>query len=90
MKAINTLVMAGVLALGMNGGAMAADLNSAVAYSMGEFDRVGVNQPAPKTESGKAQKTASTKLAATGNNREMNAQKAEFVRRMFWMALSMR
>ena len=89
MKAINKLVLAGVMAMGMHG-AQASDMDSAVAYSMGEFDRVGVNQPAPKAESGKVQKPAATKLAQAGKNREVNVQKAEFVRRMFWMALSMR
>lgn len=95
MKAMKNLVMAGVLACGLSGLAQAADmngadLNGAVAYSLGEFDRVGTSQPVPKAGAGKVQKTSGTKFAKSGENREMNAQKAEFVRRMFWMALSMR
>jgi hypothetical protein len=90
MKAITKLAAAGALAFGLGGLAQAADMNGAVAYSLGEFDRVGTSQALPKTESGKVQKPAGTKFAQSMQNREMNAQKAEFVRRMFWMALSMR
>ncbi len=95
MKAMTKLTVAGALVFGLGGLAQAADMNGVVAYSLGEFDRVGTSQPLPKTESGKTQKPAGTKFAqSTQNqstqNREMNAQKAEFVRRMFWMALSMR
>lgn len=90
MKAMTKLAVASVLACGLSGMTLAADMSGAVAYSMGEFDRVGTSQPVPKTGTGKVQKTSGTKFAQSTQNREMNAQKAEFVRRMFWMALSMR
>lgn len=95
MKVMTKLTAAGVLACGLSGMTLAADMNAAdlsgaVTYSLGEFDRVGTSQPVPKAGAGKVQKTSGTKFAQSGENREMNAQKAEFVRRMFWMALSMR
>lgn len=90
MNAIAKLTLVAAFAWGMNINAQAADMDSAVAYSMGEFDRVGMSQPVPKTQSGKSQKKSATSVAQSGNNRQMNTQKAEFVRRMFWMALSMR
>jgi hypothetical protein len=90
MKAMAKLTMAGFLVFGLNGFASAADMDGAVAYSLGEFDRVGMSRAAPKMESGKMQKPSGTKLAQSTQNRELTAQKAEFVRRMFWVALSMR
>lgn len=90
MNAIARLSLAAVFAWGLNVNAQAADMDSVVAYSMGEFDRVGMSQPVPKTQSGKSQKKAATSVAQSGQDRQMNAQKAEFVRRMFWVALSMR
>ncbi len=90
MNAIARLSLAAVFAWGLNVNAQAADMDSVVAYSMGEFDRVGMSQPAPKTQSGKGQKKSATSVAQAGQDRQINAQKAEFVRRMFWMALSMR
>jgi hypothetical protein len=95
MKAMAKLTMAGFLVFGLNGFAAAADMDGAVAYSLGEFDRVGMSRAAPKRaapkmESGKMQKPSGTKLAQSTQNRELTAQKAEFVRRMFWVALSMR
>ena len=90
MNAIARLSLAAVFAWGLNVNAQAADMDSAVAYSMGEFDRVGMSQPVPKTQSGKNQKKSATSVAQSRQDRQMNAQKAEFVRRMFWMALSMR
>ena len=90
MNAIARISLAAVFAWGLNVNAQAADMDSAVTYSMGEFDRVGMSQPAPKTQSGKSQKKSATSVAQSGQDRQINAQKAEFVRRMFWMALSMR
>lgn len=90
MNAIARLSLAAVFAWGLNVNAQAADMDSVVAYSMGEFDRVGMSQPAPKTQSGKSQKKSATSVAQSGQHRQMNTQKAEFVRRMFWVALSMR
>jgi hypothetical protein len=90
MNTIAKFSLAAIFALGMNVNAQASDMDSAVAYSMGEFDRVGMSQPAPKTQSGKSQKKPATSVAQSGNNRQLNSQKTEFVRRMFWVALSMR
>ncbi len=94
MKATAKMAMAAVLALGLGGMAHAADLDSAIAYSFGEFDRVGQSQPLPKSQTGtspgKGQKQSPTSVAQSAQNRQVNAQKAEFVRRMFWVALSMR
>ena len=94
MNAMAKVAMAAVLAAGLNGMTQAADLDSAVAYSFGEFDRVGQSQPLPKSQSGvssgKGQKQSATSVAQSAQNRQVNAQKAEFVRRMFWVALSMR
>lgn len=90
MNAIAKLSLAAAFALGLNTSSLAADMDSAVAYSLGEFDRVGMSQPMPKTQSGKSQKKSTTSVARPSQNRQLNAQKAEFVRRMFWMALSMR
>ncbi len=96
MNAISKMATAAVLACGLNSMALAADLDGAVTYSLGEFDRVGMSQPVPKieanlkTQSGKSQKKPATSVAQSGHNRQMNTQKAEFVRRMFWVALSMR
>jgi len=90
MNAIAKLSIAVAFALGLNASAQAADMDSVVAYSMGEFDRVGMSQPVPKTQSGKSQKKSATSVAQSGHHRQMNTQKAEFVRRMFWVALSMR
>jgi hypothetical protein len=90
MKALAKLAIVAVVGWGLNNSALAADMDSAVAYSLGEFDRVGLSQPAPRTGSGKAQKKSPTSVARSAQDRQMNAQKAEFVRRMFWMALSMR
>lgn len=90
MNAIAKFSLAAVFVLGMNVNVQAADMDSAVTYSMGEFDRVGMSQPAPKTQSGKGQKKSATSVAQSGHNKQMNTQKAEFVRRMFWVALSMR
>lgn len=90
MNTFAKLSLFAAFALGLNVNAQSADMDSVVAYSMGEFDRVGMSQPAPKTQSGKSQKKPETSVAKSGQQRQMNAQKAEFVRRMFWMALSMR
>lgn len=73
--------------------AQAGDMDSAVAYSLGEFDRVGVNQPAPKVQSGVRsgpQKPSATSSAQTAQERQLAARKAEFVRRIFWLAVAAR
>lgn len=90
MNAMKQVLATAVLAWGVSSGVLAADMDSAVTYSMGEFDRVGMSQPIPKTQSGKSQKKSATSAIQSGQHRQMNAQKAEFVRRMFWVALSMR
>lgn len=90
MHAIAKLSLAAALAWGLNVSAQAGDMGSVVAYSLGEFDRVGMSQPLPKVQSGNAQKTAPTRVADAAQKRRLDAQKAEFVRRMFWVALSMR
>jgi len=71
--------------------AQAGDMGDAVAYSLGEFDRVGVNRTVPKSQEGRAA-TSGSKSAApqTAQERELAVRKAEFVRRMFWLALSAR
>lgn len=90
MNAMQKVFLSAVLAWGLNGTVQAADMDSALTYSLGEFDRVGMSQPVPKTQSGKTQKKQTTSVAQSAHNRQMNTQKAEFVRRMFWVALSMR
>jgi hypothetical protein len=84
------IIAAGTLAAGI---AQAGDMGGAVAYSLGEFDRVGVNQPVPKAQGG-ARAGAPTQsgptAAQTAQERQLAARKAEFVRRMFWLALSAR
>lgn len=90
MHAMAKIAMAALLAWGLNGSATAGDMGSAVSYSLGEFDRVGMSQPVPKVQSGKTRKQNVTRVADGANRRQMDAQKAEFVRRMFWVALSMR
>lgn len=72
------LMMAGIV--------QAGDMDSAVAYSLGEFDRVGVSQPMPKAQA--AEHAGAQKQIA--QERQLAARKAEFVRRMFWLALSAR
>jgi hypothetical protein len=90
MNAMAKLSTVAALVVGLNATLLAGDLDSAVAYSMGEFDRVGLSQPLPKTLSGEVQRKATSSRVQSSQNRQLNAQKAEFVRRMFWMALSMR
>lgn len=92
MQTMTKMMAVGAVMAGLCGVVQASDMNGVVAYSLGEFDRVGTSQASPKSESGKMQKKSDTKLAqgSAAQHREMNAQKAEFVRRMFWMALSMR
>jgi hypothetical protein len=90
MNTFAKLSLFAAFALGLNVNAQSADMDSVVVYSMGEFDRVGMSQPVPKTQSGKNQRKSATSVAQSGSNRQMNTQKAEFVRRMFWVALSMR
>jgi hypothetical protein len=91
MKILNKQMAAIVLGMALAGVAQGGDMSSAVAYSMGEFDRVGASQPLPKTQAGKrdaAQRNPGK--AQTVQEREMSARKAEFVRRMFWVALAAR
>jgi len=74
----------------MAGIAQAGDMDSAVAYSLGEFDRVGVSQPAAKAQQGeraKAQGKSVAGNAQSAQDRQLAAHKAEFLRRMFWLAL---
>jgi hypothetical protein len=91
MKNLNQHLATIVLAMMAAGIAQAGDMDGAVAYSLGEFDRVGVSQPLPKAQAGKH--VMSKKDAAAGQSaqeRALAARKAEFVRRMFWVALSVR
>lgn len=90
MSNIAKLSLAGFLTLGLGSSLQAADLNDAVSYSLGEFDRVGLNQPQPKVQAPSRAKPVQGRQDSKHQSRELNAQKAEFVRRMFWMALSMR
>jgi hypothetical protein len=93
MKGLNKPLA--IMAVGMMtaGIARAGDMDGAVAYSLGEFDRVGVSQPMPKAQADgrtTAQKQSGAKVAQTAQERQLAARKAEFVRRMFWLALSAR
>jgi hypothetical protein len=93
MKRLNRQLATISMGLLMAGIAQAGDMGSAVAYSLGEFDRVGASQPMPKAQVGGAsgeQKQSRLNAAQSAQERQLAARKAEFVRRMFWLALSAR
>lgn len=91
MNVLNRHLAAIVLGIAAAGMAQAGDLGSAVAYSLGEFDRVGVSQPVPKVQAGKRVMPQNGKaVAQSAQEQELAMRKAEFVRRMFWVALSAR
>jgi hypothetical protein len=90
MKVLNrqlstiTIVL-GIMASGM---AQAGDKDSIVVSSLGEFDRGGLSQPLPKAQAGKQAVTQqNTAAAQSAQERQLAERKAEFVRRIFWMAL---
>lgn len=93
MKSLNgqlAIIVAGMMAAGIS---QAGDMDAAVAYSLGEFDRVGVSRPMPKAQAGArtvAQKQSAPNAAQSAQERQLAARKAEFVRRMFWLALAAR
>lgn len=93
MKVLNGQLAAIVLGMMVGGLAQAGDMDGAVAYSLGEFDRVGVSQPVPKAQPdsrAKAQRQTAANPPQSAQERQLAARKAEFVRRMFWLALSSR
>lgn len=76
--------------LAMSSFAQAGDSDSAQAHSLGEFDRVGVNQPRPKTgdeEFSRPSRKAVAGNARTADGKREAVKKAEFMRRLFWLAL---
>jgi len=90
MKTLNKQLMKVAAGVMMAGLVQAGDMDSVVAYSLGEFDRVGINHPAPRiqqSEPAKVQKTSAVGGAQSRQDKQLAAQKAEFLRRMFWLAL---
>jgi hypothetical protein len=90
MKVLNKQLAAIVLSVMACGLAQAGDMDGAVAYSLGEFDRVGTSQPLPKAQAGARAAAKRQSPPDAAQERQLAARKAEFVRRMFWLALSSR
>lgn len=91
MKTSSKKLAAAIFGMLLAGIVQAGDMGDAVTYSLGEFDRVGVNRTVPKTQEGKTAATSRKPASPqTAQERELAVRKAEFVRRMFWLALSAR
>ena len=73
------LISAGMVIAGL---AHAGGMNDVVAHSPDEFDRVGINQSVPRVN-----KSDVAKSGRPAQKSQMAAQKAEFLRRLFWIAL---